>query len=322
MKLDTQSTHPSELWRGFWGIQVLQTGQTLGLFENLLEPKSAASVAQALHLEERYITLWCEAAQSFNLLIEDEGKYQVPKEYESWLLSSSGFTESHLHLSNRVNETLRAVFGGRALPEPPISLRLLLQKNLKSNYRWLFQQAATIWPKLQSTLNGPGKVLEVGCGVGYGLSYLRRFHPQLELFGLEADYECAQEAERGTKAVIHLGQLPGERFAKGFDLIVCFRTLSAAKSPQDLVKECSALLKPGGLFLLGSEVTDDRVERKCEARLKGERLAYNVLAGESLINSFSTEELKQLLSDSGLSLVKELEAPDWATPAFLCEANH
>jgi SAM-dependent methyltransferase len=316
--LATQSTHPSELWRGYWGVQVLQAGQTLGFFEALESPKSAAMLATERHLERRYVELWCEAAVSFGLLEKDGTAYQTPPHYNDWLLRSTGFTQSHLHLSRRMNETLAAVFGGRALPEPPISLRLLLQESLQANYQWLFQEAASASPAVHACLCSESRVLEVGCGIGFGLSYLRDYHPTLELFGLEEDYECAEEAERSTKAVIHIGELPGERFKREFDLIVAFRTLTASKDPKQLVTECAHLLKPEGLLILGSELSDENSERKCGARLQGERLAYNVLAGESLIRSYSISDIRALLEDCGLRISHHIKAPDWATPAFIC----
>lgn len=313
--------HPSELWNGFWGIQVLQTGQSLGLFQSLTEAKSASELAQERGLEPRYTLLWCEAATNFGLLERSQEQYQTPIEHSDWLIRSKGFTQSHLHLSRRMNETLTAVFGGRALPEPPVSLRLLLQENLQANYDWLFREASAASETLENMLTGSSRVLEVGCGLGFGLSHLRAYYPSLELFGLEADYECAQEAERSTKAIIHVGELPGNRFAQGFDLVVCFRTLTATTDPAALLAECSQLLKSDGLFLLGTEVTDDDRQRKSEARVQGERLAYNVLAGESLRHAFSTEQLRELLQNSGFTIDKELEAPDWATPAFLCSVT-
>jgi len=269
-------------------------------------------------MEARYLELWCEAACSFGLLRASGTTYETHPEHRLWLEKSQGFTQSHLHLSRRVSETLKAVFGGRALPEPPISLRLLLQESLQSNYEWIFQEGANVCPELHDCLNKASRVLEIGCGIGQGLAYLRDYHPSLELFGLEADYECAQEAERTTKPVIHLGETPAKRFQREFDLIVCFRTLSASVAPEELLSECVQMLNPGGLLLLGSEVDDKNSNRKSEARLKGERFAYNILAGESLVNSFSSKDIRDLVSRCGLTIRAEIKAPDWATPSFVC----
>lgn len=315
----TDTSHPSSLWRGFWGIQVLHAGQTLGLFEALQTPRTPDELAREKGLDASYLTLWCETAQSFGLLETTEGRYHAPESLYDWLCLSRGFTHTHLHLARRINETLEAVFGGRALPEPQISLRLLLQENLQANYHWLFGEVVKALPEFEEKMLSSGRALEVGCGAGFGLNYLRDYYPQLELFGMEADYECAQEAERSTKAVVHVGEEIGNRFAKGFDLIVCFRTLSAASDPQALLGECARLLNPDGYFVLGSETTDDKQSRKSQARIQGERLAYNILAGEHLKNSFTKEELRKLLLEAGLRVLTEIEAPDWATPAIVCK---
>ena len=314
----TQTTHPSELWQGFWGIQVLHAGQSLGLFETLLAEKSPSTLAQERGLEVRYAESWCQAASHFGLLLQNEDRFQTPPQHADWLERSKGYTHTHLHLVKRANETLDAVFGGRALPEPQISLRLLLQESLQANYQWLFQEITTASPNLEARLRVEGRALEIGCGVGFGLSFLRDFYPNLELFGLEADYECALEAERTTRAVIHVGEFPRARFAQGFDLILCFRSLTASRDPRALLLECARLLNKDGFFLLGSETSDENRARKSQARLHGERFAYNILAGESLVNSFTKLELHTLLDDCGLEIELEMDAPDWATPAFLC----
>jgi len=297
---------------------VLQVGQQLDLFDAFLEAQSAEETATTLNLEKRYVELWCQAAASFRLLEKRDGKYQTSETYRDWLLNSKGFTQTHLHLGRRMNETISAVFSGRALPEPPISLRLLLQEHLIANYNWLFAEASRVCPALGKVLAEGNRVLEVGCGVGFGLSYLRDFHPHLELFGLEADYECAEEAERSTKAVIHVGEFPAERFAGNFDLVVNFRSVTASPDPKRLLSECASLLKKDGLLLLSSEMTDESERRKSQSRVLGERLAYNVLAGPSLVNSFTRNELAACLESGGFKVEAELSAPDWATPTFVC----
>ncbi|MCA9779797.1 MAG: methyltransferase domain-containing protein [Candidatus Eremiobacteraeota bacterium] len=314
----TDTSHPSTLWRGFWGIQVLHAGQSLGLFDALHTPRTPADLAQERGLEPRYAELWCESAEAYDMLQESDGHYQTRPEYADWLHDSRGFTYTHLHLSRRANETLEAVFGGRALPEPQISLRLLLQENLQANYRWLYREVVAAVPEVEKKLTGSGRALEVGCGAGFGLSYLRSYYPNLELFGLEDDYECAQEAERTTKAVIHVGEFPGPRFGRGFDLIICFRTLSAISDPAKLLADCAELLERDGFFILGSETSDDNDARKSGARVQGERLAYNILAGDHLKNSFTGDELKKILAQAGFEIQAEISAPDWATPALVC----
>ena len=91
--------------------------------------------------------------------------------------------------------------------------------------------------------------------------------------------------------------------------------LGDPKSPH---AECAELLESGGFFLLGSETSDENERRKSLARVQGERLAYNILAGDHLKNSFTENELRDLLTQAGFKIQAEIDAPDWATPALVC----
>ena len=311
--------HPASLWEGFWGVQLLHVGQSLGLFSTLVEPQTAADSSVKLRLDPAYTELWCQAALASRLLDKTEdGRYYTPPHLIDWLRESEGFTQSHIHLCQRMNETMQAVFHGRALPEPPIALRLILQESLAQNYTWLFCDVARQVPDFAQALQEGQRVLEVGCGVGLGLAMLRSYYPHLEIYGLEADFDCAREAERATRSVIHIGDLPGDRFGKAFDLVICFRALAGATKPEELLAECSRLLKPGGWLVVGSEVQAEDERRKSAARSLGEHFAYQLLAGESRVSIFPKEQLLSMFDRFNLNLVQEIEAPDWGTPLFLC----
>ncbi len=310
---------PTSLWEGYWGIQLLHIGQSLGLFEALVEPRSAEDLAKKLRLESRYTKLWCSAAESCGLLESKESSYQTPLAFQDWMTRSRGFTESHLNLTNRMNETFQAVFAGRALPEPPIALRLILGDSLLQNYRWALEDVPSQLPEFGHALATAQRALEVGCGTGLGLSLLRSHYSQIELYGLESDYECAREAERSTRAVIHVGDLPGDHFGKTFDIVLCFRALSTSKQPDELLSQCSRLLNPDGWLLLGSEIQEQETARKSQARAHAEHFVYQLLSGEASVNFFTRNELLAKLQACGLEIVHEFSAPDWGTPLFLCK---
>ncbi len=310
--------HPSSLWEGFWGIQLLHAGQSLGLFEALAEPLGSAELAEKLHLEPRYTENWCVAAVACGLLSQQDTRFQTPPDLRDWLSGSRGFTESHLHLSHRLNETFQAVFAGRALPEPPVSLRLMLGDSLLQNYRWVLETVPTQVPGFAEALQRAHRTLEVGCGIGVGLGVLRSHYSQLDLYGLEADFDCAREAERATRAVIHIGETPGDRYAKPFDLVFCFRALASAENPEQLLSECAKILSPEGWLILGSEVQDRAGVRKSSARSLGELFAYQMLAGAANVNFFTREQLIEMIDRCGLQVEAEVEAPDWGTPLYMC----
>lgn len=315
----TNTFRPQDLWDGFWGIHLLHIGQTLGLFQALEQPATPSELASTLHLEPHYIELWCLAARASGLLQEHLGRFQAIPELLSWTQHSQGFTSSHLHLTEQVLHTFQAIFTGRALPEPPILLRMILTESLSRNYAWAFQEAPASLPAFAQALSTARRALEVGCGMGLGLSALMTHHGHIDLYGLESDYECAREAERNTHAVIHVGDLPRSHFNKTFDLIICFRTLSSSHHPQELLTECRHLLEPTGWLLLATEIQDPDQVRKHSARSLGEHFAYQLLTGHSNLRFFHRKALLAMLEKAELTLCHEIQAPDWATPLLLCQ---
>lgn len=311
-----QATHPGALWDGFWGIQLLHIGQTLGLFEALEEGQTPAELAKGLGLEARFTKSWCRAAAKLGLLAEQDGSFSTPADSRDWLHDSRGFTTSHVHLASRINETMEAVFHGRALPEPPIALRLVLQQSLQRNYQWLYQEVTQEVPEFGAHLQSSTKVLEVGCGLGLGLMELRSQYPSLELYGLEADYECAREAERSTRAIIHIGEQP--RFETTFDVVVSFRSLALFSEPSTILKDCFDKLNPGGWLVVGSEMESKDDKRKSAARSSSEKFAYELLAGDSKLKFLDRLELRKILDEVGFLIAAEIDGPDWGTPLFLC----
>lgn len=318
MTVDKEYKKIGNLWDGFWGIQLLHIGQTLGLFEALKEASTSDELSQRLHLESRYTDLWCLAASSCGLIEKCGNEYQTPAPLVSWLTNSRGFTTSHLSICEQISKTFQAIFTGRALPEPAVLLRMILSDSLVRNYTWALNEIAPQIPELAQTLLEGKRLLEVGCGIGSGLSVLRSYYSHLELYGIEADYECAQEAERSTRAVIHVGELPDNRFSKPFDVIICFRSISASSNPLELLTQCSQLLEPSGWLILASETQDVETDRKNIARSESEYFAYQLLAGQPRLNLFTRSELKAMLEEAGLKLQQEVEAPDWGTPLFMC----
>lgn len=194
----------------------------------------------------------------------------------------------------------------------------MLGDSLLQNYRWVFETVPAQVPRFAEALRRAHRTLEVGCGIGVGLGVLRSHYSHLDLYGLEADFDCAREAERATRAVIHIGETPGDRYGKPFDLILCFRALASAEQPEQLLTECAHILAPDGWLILGSEVQDRAGVRKSSARSLGELFAYQMLAGVANVNFFSREQLIEMIDRCGLQVEAEVEAPDWGTPLYMC----
>jgi SAM-dependent methyltransferase len=267
---------------GFWGTWVLHLGSELGFFRALQEaPLSLCDLAERLGFEKGYVGVWCRAASAYEILDQDaEGRYSLASGVVEALELGGAWAGALVQVSNRVCETLVAVFRGTAPPESRFSLHQQMARVLRSSYQDLLLHQLPEIPEVQAVLTSGGRLLEIGCGCGHGLEILRRFYPLIEPTGLEADYECAREAERSTRAVIVVGTAEECRYESRFDIALFHRSLSYCESPEKSLGRAVAALKPGGFLVV--TLPDDFPTTEAELRTDrgrarmGERLFYGM----------------------------------------------
>ncbi len=105
-----------------------------------------------------------------------------------------------------------------------------------------------------------GRALDIGCGAGYTLSYLKQMGFTAE--GIDARPEAVKLAqERGFD--VKLGRFEADIFPEErFDLVVARSVLEHTIDPLTLLSTMVNLLKPGGILALGT-LNMDHVIRRC-----------------------------------------------------------
>ena len=95
---------------------------------------------------------------------------------------------------------------------------------------------------------GPARVLDVGCGSGVALARMRELGWQVQ--GVEVD-PGGVEAARARGVPVCSGRLEDQQFPEAsFDAVHSAHVLEHVHDPSGLVRECSRVLKPGGLLVL------------------------------------------------------------------------
>lgn len=97
------------------------------------------------------------------------------------------------------------------------------------------------------------RVLDVGCGSGIFLKYLRRENPSIELFGFDLNEELVDSLAREG-----FGVLPSNpaRFSDAmagqplFDVVTMLQVLEHVADPIEFVQTFLPLLRPGGLLII------------------------------------------------------------------------
>jgi len=109
------------------------------------------------------------------------------------------------------------------------------------------------WNRLTEKLDGLGKplgsVLDIGCGTGNFLEWLRERHSDLETEGIELDSERSQLAhQRNPGAVIHAGDALENisRMERRFDLITLWDVFEHVSEPARLLEQLARRVTPGG----------------------------------------------------------------------------
>jgi len=103
---------------------------------------------------------------------------------------------------------------------------------------------------LLSELEGiNGKVLEIGCGAGRAIRSLKRFRPEVEVYGCDISLPALKKAviypENGNYQQADACQLPYRDVT--FVAIVVWDVIEHLDQPELAIKEMHRILKPGGL---------------------------------------------------------------------------
>jgi 2-polyprenyl-3-methyl-5-hydroxy-6-metoxy-1,4-benzoquinol methylase len=100
-----------------------------------------------------------------------------------------------------------------------------------------------------ATVAHPKSALEIGCGTGVFLEYLRQ-EGFAEVVGVEPSQTAIATAPLHRQAWIRHAMFDEKDFIpESFDLICCFMTMEHVRDPQVIARSALKLLRPGGVFI-------------------------------------------------------------------------
>ena len=117
-----------------------------------------------------------------------------------------------------------------------------------ARHRAAYRHAAETWRMRVMPERGPGRVLDLGCGAGYGTSLLASSLVDLDALVLGYDRELPDRASRGTGARFVRGEVEALPFASAScDLVASFQVIEHLENPERYVHEVARVLAPDGL---------------------------------------------------------------------------
>lgn len=142
-----------------------------------------------------------------------------------------------------------------------------------------------------------GRLLDVGCGNGQWLAWIRDSVPRWEVEGVEINSFAAAQARATGHLIVHVGHLESLGLpAAQYDMISFWHSLEHVSSPTATLQEVHRLLRPGGW--VGIEVPNIG---SWEARQAGG--AWYHLDIPKHLYHFSTPTLIQILFKCGFHIM-------------------
>ncbi|BBF43134.1 UbiE/COQ5 methyltransferase [Lachnospiraceae bacterium KM106-2] len=142
-------------------------------------------------------------------------------------------------------------------------------------------------------------LLDAGCGTGAVLALLKEKYPDKNYVGIDLSPKMIEVANRkNLKGVRFINgdceKLPFED--KSFDMITCSMSFHHYPNPEEFIKNCFRVLKPGGRLL----IRDMTVHGPILWFINHIKLPLiNMLMHKGDVHCYSTDEIEQLYRNAG-----------------------
>jgi SAM-dependent methyltransferase len=315
-------TQVAEQYAGFFGTWLMNVGRRAGLFETLRAegPLTEEALAAKLGYELRYARTWCRGAYAFELLTHDpEAGYALAPHVQEVLLDPSdpsfmgGRAEFFPMLTADFEMYPERLVDGGLYPfsaRPP-ELVTTMQAAARADAPNAIRNVLPSVPGLVDRLAAGGRILDAGCGAGYGLAAFVEAFPAADVVGIEIDSASVAAArerasEQATVEQVHLLEA-GLR--DEFDLVWANISLSHTwGSGADAFAALAAAARPGGFVLCSDVPYAEAIEelRSTSGRLFTGVTVYVSLLGFELL---TPTELLRRMDESGLEDVRIVDQP-------------
>jgi 2-polyprenyl-3-methyl-5-hydroxy-6-metoxy-1,4-benzoquinol methylase len=156
-----------------------------------------------------------------------------------------------------------------------------------------------------------GKILDVGCGLGYFLKQMKQI-PEWEIYGCETS-PVAVEFGKKRLGIETLYQGPLETAPYSpefFEIITLWDVLEHIPQPDALLKKSHSLLKPGGILFLHTPNADIQLPKaKLKKALFGMKEGMHFLEAKDHCQIYTPSTLAVLLKRNGFNEIKLTHLP-------------
>ncbi len=252
---------------GFLTLSV-SLGHRTGLFDAMAvgEPATAAEIAEAAGLNERYVSEWLKAVVLGGIVEYDAGSgtYRLPAEHAAMLTRAAGpdnlaAITQYLPVLAAVEDGIVECFrrgGGLPYSAYPRFHAVMAEESGGVLDTTLLQRTLPAFPSVKARLEQGATLADVGCGRGHAVNLLARAFPQSRFVG----YDFSEEAIAHARAEAEAWGLGNARFEVRdvaaldvfgrYDVITAFDSIHDQAHPRRVLRNVFHALARGGQFLM------------------------------------------------------------------------
>jgi 2-polyprenyl-3-methyl-5-hydroxy-6-metoxy-1,4-benzoquinol methylase len=268
---------------GAFDLFSVYLGDRLGLYRALADggPMTAAELAAAASLNERYVREWLEqqaASDLLDVVADGDGaarRFRLPDGHAEPLLDVSSLNyvapmaRAVLASVRPIDDLVAAFRSGDGVPFAAYGDDL--HESQAAFTRPLFENLlAKEWlpsvPRVHERLlaEPPARVADVACGQGRSSIEIARAYPKVTVDGIDSDrasIERARENLVGTgvedRVAFRERDAADAELAGRYDLVTIFEALHDMSFPVEVLSAARRLLADGGVVFIGDERTEE-----------------------------------------------------------------
>ena len=258
----------------------LYLGHRLGLYQTIADVGSTTppELAQRTRYNERYLREWLECMAVGGYLDHEAttGRFSLSPEQAVVLLDRDNPAYSMPFLcfipsfANIITPLMEAFRSGGGIPFEAYGADTLEGIGMGNRPMFVNDYVAK-WipamPDIETRLQAGGRVLEIGCGVGWASISLARGFPNIQIDAVDVDAASikqaqynAQQAGVTDRIVFHLDSAEETPLSGSYDLVTAFEVIHDMAYPVKALRRMHELAAPDGAVLIGDEAADESLE--------------------------------------------------------------
>lgn len=256
----------------------VSTGHRAGLFDTLadLEGATAAGIAEAADLDERYVREWLAAVVTGGIVDYEprDRTYRLPPEHAALLTRRASphnlaVTAQYIPILAEFEEDILECFrrgGGVPYERFRRFHEVVAEDGRQSVVLGLFDAILPLSPGLEDRLRQGIDVLDVGCGEARAMVALASAYPNSRFRGVDTS-RAAVDAGRRQAAELGLRNMTLEvrdpetvRERRRYDLVTAFDSIHVQPRPDAVLRVIRRTLRRDGVFFMQNVATSSRLE--------------------------------------------------------------